>query len=306
MSDIYDNAIHSIQLGIEDFQSNDDRRPVSALRNFYAGVLLLGKACLIQQAPKADPMELIAARFEPVPGDDGDVDHTPMGYVTVDLEQLKRRFKKFKLAWPSGDIQRLQKLRNDFEHFHSAAPTETIRQAIASCFPLVQGFFQILGKDPATELGSAWEAMLAEKEFYRKQKKQCESTFQRLPWAALLTNTDGLSCDECQSSLIYQVKEDNDDPTCIEGKCLGCAVDYSAEDTIRLILDAEYGADDYVAIKDGGDRIIHDCPECAEEAYVVSEDIDRCFYCNFAVSGECGRCMTTLTVNGGAKFPHAA
>ncbi|WP_145716595.1 hypothetical protein [Mesorhizobium tianshanense] len=51
---------------VEDFQSNDERRPVSALRNFYAGELLLGKQCLLNAAPNVDPMEILASKFAPV------------------------------------------------------------------------------------------------------------------------------------------------------------------------------------------------------------------------------------------------
>lgn len=38
---ILKNAIDSIQVGVEDFQSDDDRRCVSAVRNIGAGILLL-------------------------------------------------------------------------------------------------------------------------------------------------------------------------------------------------------------------------------------------------------------------------
>ena len=38
---IIQNAIDSIQIGVEDFESDDDRRSVSAVRNIAAGILLL-------------------------------------------------------------------------------------------------------------------------------------------------------------------------------------------------------------------------------------------------------------------------
>jgi hypothetical protein len=52
MSDLLKNAIASIQLGVEDFKRNDDpRRLLSAIRNFYAGVLLLCKEVLRRLSP---------------------------------------------------------------------------------------------------------------------------------------------------------------------------------------------------------------------------------------------------------------
>jgi hypothetical protein len=73
MTDLFTNAVHSIQLGILDFQSNDPRRPLSAARNYYAGLLLLAKQCLLEAAPNADPMEVIGARFKPVSDKTGGV-----------------------------------------------------------------------------------------------------------------------------------------------------------------------------------------------------------------------------------------
>jgi len=52
MSDLLKNAVASIQLGVEDFQRNDDlRRLLSAIRNFHAGVLLLCKEVLRRLSP---------------------------------------------------------------------------------------------------------------------------------------------------------------------------------------------------------------------------------------------------------------
>lgn len=296
MSTLFDNAINSIKLGIEDFQSNDERRPVSALRNFYAGVLLLGKECLVRAAPEADPMEIIASKFVPVPNEDGGVDHEPKGYRTIDLDELRQRFKQFNLAWPSGDIKSLQKLRNELEHFHSSAPTETIRQAIAGCFPLVEGFFKFLGESPAETLESAWEVMLAEEAFFKKQKSDCDQSYSKLPWGESLSNTDMLSCSDCGSSLIFQTDPENDDPSAIAGKCLACGSEYEAEQTVRMIVEAEHGVDDYILVKDGGEPTIHDCPECHQPTYVWDGETNVCYYCDEAVSGECSFCGDSLSV----------
>ncbi|MEX2546021.1 MAG: hypothetical protein WD316_12905 [Phycisphaeraceae bacterium] len=40
---ILKNAIDSIELGVEDFRSENPKRLMSAVRNFYAGILLLFK-----------------------------------------------------------------------------------------------------------------------------------------------------------------------------------------------------------------------------------------------------------------------
>jgi hypothetical protein len=50
---LLENAVVSIQLGLEDFSSKDERRVISAARNLYAGVLLLCKEVLRQLSPPA-------------------------------------------------------------------------------------------------------------------------------------------------------------------------------------------------------------------------------------------------------------
>ena len=74
------NAVASIQLGIEDYNSNDTRRTISAVKNFYAGVLLLGKQCLLNKAPAADPMEVLATGYQPKLNGSGGVTIITKGY----------------------------------------------------------------------------------------------------------------------------------------------------------------------------------------------------------------------------------
>jgi hypothetical protein len=40
---ILQNAIDSIQVGVEDYNQEDERRNASAIRNIFAGILLLYK-----------------------------------------------------------------------------------------------------------------------------------------------------------------------------------------------------------------------------------------------------------------------
>ncbi|TCD15230.1 hypothetical protein [Oricola cellulosilytica] len=297
MTDIFENAVLSIQVGIEDFQSNDERRPVSALRNFYAGVLLLGKQCLLNAAPGADPMEVLASKFVPVLNDDGELVHEPKGYQTIDLAELRERFKSFKLAWPAGSIKDLQKLRNDFEHYHSQAPKEAIRQAIAGCFPLVEGFFAILGRSPKASLGDAWDVMLAEKAFFDKLKGECDGTFNEIDWWGEITDRSQIRCPTCGSSLIYQADADNSDPAEIKGQCKACGDEIAAEQTVEILVEAQFAEDAYLAAKEGLNPVIHSCPECANETYVETGETVKCFFCDYSIDASCARCGTSLTAS---------
>ncbi|WP_201529004.1 hypothetical protein [Psychrobacter frigidicola] len=63
---IIQNAIDSIQIGVEDFESDDDRRSVSAVRNIAAGILLLYKEKLCQLSPSDNKELLIKQNIRPI------------------------------------------------------------------------------------------------------------------------------------------------------------------------------------------------------------------------------------------------
>jgi len=48
---LLENAVASIEMGVEDYQSLDERRVLSSLRNLYAGTLLLLKEMLSRESP---------------------------------------------------------------------------------------------------------------------------------------------------------------------------------------------------------------------------------------------------------------
>ena len=54
-SALFDNAMSSIRMGIEDYAQDKPERSLSAVRNFYAGLLLLAKEVLVRHIPNADP-----------------------------------------------------------------------------------------------------------------------------------------------------------------------------------------------------------------------------------------------------------
>ena len=61
MSAMLQNALSAIRMGIEDYALDRPGRSLSAVRNFYAGVLLLAKEVLVRRAPLADSDAVIGA-----------------------------------------------------------------------------------------------------------------------------------------------------------------------------------------------------------------------------------------------------
>jgi hypothetical protein len=49
---LFENAIAAIQVGIEDFESKDERRALSSVRNIFSGLVLLYKSKLWELSPQ--------------------------------------------------------------------------------------------------------------------------------------------------------------------------------------------------------------------------------------------------------------
>ena len=97
MSELFLNAIKSLQLGLEDYQANDPKRSLSAVRNFYAGTLLMAKAALVKQVLEADPALVLAASYKPKPDGMGGLVLVP-SERTIDFNEIGQRFKSFGLG----------------------------------------------------------------------------------------------------------------------------------------------------------------------------------------------------------------
>ncbi|QPM89112.1 hypothetical protein [Pseudooceanicola algae] len=296
MSGIFDNAITSIALGIEDFETGPDARMLSAARNYYAGLLLLAKECLIRAAPEADPMEVIGAKFKPIPDGEGGVDLEVVGYTTVDLTQLKSRFKDFGLPWPDADINKLQRFRNDLEHYHLKEPVSALGEAIASSFPMVVDFFNLLGEDPHDHLADVWDTLLAQRAAFEKVQKKCLASLEIVDWPAVVTDLDRMECPQCSSSLIGQADPDNADREDVIGKCYQCGEEIPFETMMQMVVNTSYEISAYIMAKEGLNPAITDCPECWSSTYVETGEASVCFTCGESVSGECARCSTDITV----------
>jgi hypothetical protein len=74
MSELFESAVGSIRIGVQDYRSPDDHRHISAVRNCYAGILLLAEEVLARRFPNEDPDNLIAANLKPVAAPNGTVE----------------------------------------------------------------------------------------------------------------------------------------------------------------------------------------------------------------------------------------
>lgn len=292
-SPLMQNAVESIELGVSDYGANEPARALSAIRNFMAGVLLLAKEALIRRAPNADPSAVIAKSYEPVPDGKGGIVLKP-SISTIDFENIKRRFKSFGLAIDDHALIRLNSIRNEVEHRHTDRSPEELRRTIATAFPVVSEILRHMGEHPAKVLPTAWPVMIQVHETHARELAACKKTFALVKWPHPLLSRLSFLCPKCEWELVAQKNPLNTSHEGIDSVCRRCGQEFSADEAIEKALDEHFAGDSFIAVKDGGDPPVSTCPECAVEAYVISDGIAQCLWCLEALK-DCVICHVGLT-----------
>ncbi|MBX3501783.1 MAG: hypothetical protein KF889_20260 [Alphaproteobacteria bacterium] len=293
MNTLFTNAILAIRIGVEDYQSNDPGRALSAVRNFYAGILLLAKEVLVRQAPNAQATDVLSAAYKPQPDGVGGISFVPQSSKTVDFATLADRFKDFGLRIDRTLLNDLNRIRNEIEHLYTATPVAVVREAIARAFPVVSDLFRYLQESPAAALGEAWTKMLEVREVHERELAACVGTFQYVEWTYSCLQDAPRECPECGSNLVAQTDPENRDRQSVEAVCRSCGEEISAEALVEHTLDKYFEADAYMAAKDGDTLPVQTCSECSVDAYVTTAEETGCVWCG-SVLGKCARCHVDL------------
>jgi len=297
MPSLFENAVASIRMGVEDFRQQDPDRDVSAVRNFYAGVLLLAKEALIRAAPNADPELVIGARLKPVPDGAGGIEMEKVGHTTIDFQQIAERAKDFGINIDAQALRALNRIRNDMEHHYTNAPATAIRAAISKGFPVVASLFRQIDEVPMERLGEAWATMLQTKELYDQELQEARATLANMHWRSSSVTTELLRCKECKSELIEQTDPDNEDQDDVELRCRTCGTFLDAADMIEQVIDEVYGAEAFSRHKDTGEEgPVYICPACDRATLIEAED--ECANCGEPLdyTSECGRCGEGISI----------
>ena len=163
MKELLDNAVLSIELGVEDYQTGDERRVLSAIRNLYAGVLLLCKQVLWNESPPGTEGSLIYKDLVPRKID-GRVLMVPKKprRNTVDRQQIEERFKELGLDLDWSKLQELARIRNDVEHLFMTVKPAIAKEALASAMPVIEQLLVgHLQEEPAHLFrDSVWKSLL--------------------------------------------------------------------------------------------------------------------------------------------------
>jgi hypothetical protein len=292
---ILKNAIDSIALGIEDYNSSDSRRLISCTRNLFAGILLLFKHKLAELSPVDSDEALIKQRVLPVNSSSSGVIWVGKGKKTVDVQQIRERFHSLNISVDWDRVEKINKYRNEIEHYHSPLSHSSIRALIADSFLLIRDFLRIhLDKDPLDLLGSdTWDVLTSVAEVYDTEKKECIRHMESIDWkySSLMDALIDYRCDACGSGLV-DVECDPVDRWSAKFNCRSCGEKWDFEKLAELSINEYFGAENYLSVKDGGDPATIDCPECGLNTYVLEKNV--CVICEVSVETECQKCHMAI------------
>lgn len=287
---ILQNAVDSIVLGIEDFNSTDPRRIISATRNLVAGILLLVKHKLATLSPPGSDDVLIKQRVLPTISDQGPLEWVGEGKKTVDVQQMKDRCTSLGIKVDWSRLEKIVGHRNDIEHYFSLAPQAAIRTLMADSFVVIRDFVRNeLNEDPRELLGApTWTALTNVAEVYEKEKAECAVSLESVNWtfAVLLEALKEWECPECGSGLIEIANPGA--KWSAQLKCRSCGHEIDSETAAESAVKDHFAGENHYAAKDGGDPVTVDCPVCNRDAYHLGENC--CLICEESVERECQRC----------------
>ena len=292
---ILKNAIDSIAIGLEDFESPDERRIVSSTRNIFAGILLLFKHRLCELSPKNSDEALIKQRVLPEIDATGAVNWIGKGNKTVDVQNIKERFQSLNITVEWNRLERINKYRNDIEHYYSTMNSASVQQLISDSFIIIRNFIvDELSEDPKGLLGEEyWKVLVDVNEVYEKEKQECDSTLEKLDYFndEILSALQAHRCDECGSGLLEAASNQS---KAIETwfKCRSCENELHYENIVNIAVNEYYAGEVYSSYRDGVESPVIDCPSCIGGSYLFHEGI--CVSCGYSATHECSRCGANI------------
>lgn len=284
------NAIESIQVGVEDFEEGSRERITSAVRNIHAGILLLYKEALRRLSSQNSNDVLIKNKIVPTLENE-QLKFIGVGNKTVNVSQIKNRFKRLGIRTDWKKFEFISKIRNDIEHYYTEDDHKIIQQLIAKSFTIISTFIETeLKENPFDLLGfRTWTTMLEVSEVYEKQRRKCLKKVDEINWVST-TLEDGvreITCVMCDSDLLMPTMVTSELQE-VELECRTCGVKEKASGFIPRSVQTALGFESYKSYVDGLDYPYGTCPECGLESYVMEER--RCAFCGEEANEFCNIC----------------
>jgi DNA-directed RNA polymerase subunit RPC12/RpoP len=293
---LLNNAVMSVQLGLEDLEKGTGARNLSAVRNLHAGVVLLLKAKLLElSAPGSDEV-LLKQKIKPRLAKSGRIEFVGTGRKTVELDEIKTRLTAIGVVVDWERIERLTRERNNVEHYYPQITDEALRGLAADVLVIIRDFAtRELGREPIELFGEAcWTQLLANKEVFDSERHDCLDALGTLRWPTDTARraSEDYACSQCAAQLFHPSGSSKDIEE-LEIQCRACGHTTNASSFVEAALREYLAGDRYEAVKDGGRDPLTDCPGCFRETFLVEEGI--CAMCGYELDFlSCMRCDSPL------------
>ena len=289
---LLENAVQAIDLGVDDYRSGTHARLLSAVRNIHAGILLFYKEALRRLSPSGTKDVLMKAQVVPRQEADGKVSFVGKGKKTVDVRQIKERFKELGIATEWVRFDRINEARNDVEHYYPQLSQKALERVIADSFVLVRNFVaKELEENPKELLNDeTWKTMLKITEVHDAEKAECSELLESLEWQseALSSGVLTLECASCGSDLLKPDQLSSKFSYETDLQCRSCGETENAESFVPRAIQEALSWNMYLSVTDGDETPYVSCPECGQESYVTDEW--RCALCEYEAERDCARC----------------
>lgn len=312
MDTILANAVASVQIGVEDYLSDDPRRVLSAVRNLSAGILLLFKERLRELSPTNSDEVLIKQQIHPKRDASGALVFLGSGKKTVDVRQIRERFTSLGVSADWKRLEGVVNIRNDVEHYCTTEPTSRLKELLAASFIVMRDFITSeLKREPLELLGEAtWQTLLDVATIYAKELEECEEAKAQVSWGTpgIEQVAEYLRCEHCGSELLKPVNPEEEFLSAIHFQCAACGKTCSFDEIAESAAEECFGADIYIAMTDGGDPPLVDCFECGRTTFLLEDQL--CMVCSASPQYQrCTVCGTSLSVeeqqfNGLCSYHH--
>ena len=217
---------------------------------------------------------------------------------TLDFKQLKDKLDESQVLIEWGELEKIQKIRNDIEHKYSDENPLIILGLVAVSFNVINDFVRkYLQRDPIEIFGEEiWSILIEVDRVYQIERNQCindldSNTYYNFKILELIKQSN---YSECGFDVIKPLKN-NTNSHQIEYRCLSC---FKETDYHELIVSAIEQEVDYQQRRDSmfGDslnEVFCTCPSCWTNAYSIESCF--CFSCQYQAKQICDVCESSLT-----------
>jgi DNA-directed RNA polymerase subunit RPC12/RpoP len=295
---ILDNAVLSIQVGLEDLEDGSSRRLLSAARNLHAGILLLFKSKLLELSPEGSDEVLIKQLVVPRVSEGGSVSFVGKGKKTVDVQGIKERLENLGVPVDWLRLDRLTNERNNIEHYYPKLSGDALRGLVSDVVVIIRNFtVNALSRDPRELFGDEhWTKLIQQKDVFDAEQQTCLDSMGEVDWGSTALAAAALKfvCDSCGSSLMRPATDKQDDDDEVPSlECRSCGVTFAPREWVAPALRQHLPFHPMQAIQDGEQDPLRTCPSCFNHSFVADEW--RCAECAYEPEdSECIRCGEEL------------